>query len=38
LNLFPSSDEGVGDTYFVGSVRLALSNGPNRVGVSHPIT
>jgi hypothetical protein len=39
LDLFPSSGEGKGDIYSVGSLRksyLKLSNGPNKVGVSHP--
>jgi hypothetical protein len=48
LDLFPSSGEGVGDTYSVGSVkktnsnhwrlslRLSLSKLPNRVGVPPP--
>jgi hypothetical protein len=39
LDLFPSSGEGVGNTYSVGAVRLlrlGVSNGPKRVGVSHP--
>jgi hypothetical protein len=39
LHLFPPSDEGVGDTYSVRSVKsldwLALSNGPNRVFLPH---
>jgi hypothetical protein len=42
LGLFPSSREGVGDTYSVGSLtkrsrewRLALSNGPN--SCPHPL-
>jgi hypothetical protein len=40
-NLFPSSGEGVGDTYSVGSVKdvkgplKRSSNGSNRVDVSH---
>jgi hypothetical protein len=42
LGLRLSSDEGVAVTYSVGSVRkrlrLALSNGPNRAGVSLPLT
>jgi hypothetical protein len=47
LHLFPSSGEGLGDTYSLGSfreltslvqrLRLALSNGPNRASVSHPL-
>jgi hypothetical protein len=47
LDLFLFSGDGVGDTYTVGSkavtsiaepLRLALSNGPNRAGVSQPLT
>jgi hypothetical protein len=39
LDLFPSSGEGVGDTYhWIQWLELALPNGPKTLDVCHPLT